>query len=399
MHKRAAPGTIVILASAHPSAGARICTYRRGWLWGSPDPGGDHCASTMQPIDTTHRSPNHEPRTRPIALVVLHATAGSLAGSLAWLCTPASKVSTHYLIAKSGHVYQLVSDDAVAWHAGRAVWHGETAINDISLGVELENANDGRDPYPAAQVAALTTLVRALFARYGPLALARHLDVARPVGRKSDPAGFPWESWRALFAADPPIVGPATCTLEQAAALLLSVPHPGYTRMDISVIVGGYFDICARGGVDPCVVVAQMAHETGCLTSWWSQRPRRNPAGIGVTGRSASREMYGAYPERYPDRSWAWGSDGRRQEGCSFASWKDAAIPAHVGRLLAYAVKPGDATPAQAALIETALAVRPLPAGFVGAAPTVGGLAGRWAVPGTTYRAAIVAIMERMRGL
>lgn len=390
MHKRAAPGTIVILASAHPSAGARICTYRRGWLWGSPDPGGDHCASTMQPIDTTHRSPNHEPRTRPIALVVLHATAGSLAGSLAWLCTPASKVSTHYLIAKSGHVYQLVDDDAVAWHAGRAEWHGETAINDISLGVELENANDGRDPYPAAQVAALTTLVRALFARYGPLALARHLDVARPVGRKSDPAGFPWESWRAAFAADPPIVGPATCTLEQAAALLLSVPHPGYTRMDISVIVGGYFDICARGGVDPCVVVAQMAHETGCLTSWWSQRPRRNPAGIGVTGREmATKPKAGTWQKQ--NNVWL--------EGCAFGGWVAEAIPAHVGRLLAYAVKPDAATPAQAALIETALAVRPLLAEYVGAAPTVGGLAGRWAVPGTTYRAAIVAIMERMRGL
>lgn len=344
----------------------------------------------MQPIDTTHRSPNHEPRTRPIALVVLHATAGSLAGSLAWLCTPASKVSTHYLIAKSGHVYQLVDDDAVAWHAGRAEWHGETAINDISLGVELENANDGRDPYPAAQVAALTTLVRALFARYGPLALARHLDVARPVGRKSDPAGFPWESWRAAFAADPPIVGPATCTLEQAAALLLSVPHPGYTRMDISVIVGGYFDICARGGVDPCVVVAQMAHETGCLTSWWSQRPRRNPAGIGVTGREmATKPKAGTWQKQ--NNVWL--------EGCAFGGWVAEAIPAHVGRLLAYAVKPDAATPAQAALIETALAVRPLLAEYVGAAPTVGGLAGRWAVPGTTYRAAIVAIMERMRGL
>jgi hypothetical protein len=344
----------------------------------------------MQPIDTTHRSPNHEPRTRPIALVVLHATAGSLAGSLAWLCTPASKVSTHYVVSKSGHVYQLVSDDAVAWHAGRAVWHGETAINDISLGVELENANDGRDPYPAAQVAALTALVRALFARYGTLALARHLDVARPVGRKSDPAGFPWESWRALFAADPPIVGPATCTLEQAAALLLSVPRPGYTRLDISVIVGGYFDICARGGVDPCVIVAQMAHETGCLTSWWSQRPRRNPAGIGVTGRqAATKPKTGAWQKQ--NNVWL--------EGCAFGGWVAESIPAHVGRLLAYALKPGDATPAQAALIETALAVRSLPAEYVGAAPTVGGLAGRWAVPGTGYRAAIVGVMERMRSV
>jgi hypothetical protein len=49
--------------------------------------------------------------------------------------------------------------------------------------------------------------------------------------------------------------------------------------------------------------------------------------------------------------------------------------------------------------IAQALAVRSLPAEYVGAAPTVGGLAGRWAVPGTGYRAAIVGVMERMRSV
>ena len=36
--------------------------------------------------------------------------------------------------------------------------------------------------------------------------------------------------------------------------------------------------------LDPLVAVAQMVLETGNLTSFWSQTPRRNPAGIGVTG-------------------------------------------------------------------------------------------------------------------
>lgn len=136
------------------------------------------------------------------------------------------------------------------------------------------------------------------------------------------------------------------------------------------------------------MLVAQMIHETGCLTAWWAERPRRNPAGIGVTGRSAPAE-----PAR---GAWAW--DGERwKEGCSFLSWADHAIPAHVGRVLAYALAPGQGTDAQQALIAQALGVRPLPARFRGAAPTWEGLNGRWAVPGTTYAQRIAAVAAAIR--
>ena len=77
--------------------------------------------------------------------------------------------------------------------------------------------------------------------------------------------------------------------------------------------------------------------------------------------------------------------DGVWFEGVSFASWKDESVPAHAGRLLAYALRDDQATPAQRALIARALGYRPLPAGFRGVASTWRGLNGRWAVPGTTY--------------
>lgn len=157
-------------------------------------------------IDRTHSSPNHSSRLgRKIALVVMHATAGTYASALSWLTTAASRVSSHYLVRKDGHINQLVKDDQAAWHAGHAAWNGQTAINEISLGIELENANDGKDPYPAVQLAAAAALVRSKMAEYQiPIrSVVRHLDIATPKGRKTDPAGLDWPAFLASIAPDP----------------------------------------------------------------------------------------------------------------------------------------------------------------------------------------------------
>lgn len=158
-------------------------------------------------LDTSHKSPNHSSRFGYVPrLFLLHASVGGLQGSLSWLCNNASKVSSHYLISKTGLVYRLVDESEAAWHAGRANWQGETDVNAISIGVELENLTGmtgfkGQDPYPAVQVQALTDLARDCLTRYPDLAFARHLDVAIPKGRKSDPAGFDWTGWRSTFSS------------------------------------------------------------------------------------------------------------------------------------------------------------------------------------------------------
>ena len=133
---------------------------------------------------------------------------------------------------------------------------------------------------------------------------------------------------------------------------MLSRSHGRYTDADVRTIIGLYFETTQAVGLDPLLVVAQMILETGNLTSFWSQRPRRNPAGIGVTGQPG--------------------------EGVSFPSWQKA-VRAHVGRLLAYALRVGQENDAQRRLIEEALTWRPLPARFRGVAPTLEKLSGRWA--------------------
>jgi len=193
---------------------------------------------------------------------------------------------------------------------------------------------------------------------------------------------------------DIPIVGPASGSADAAARWITAHCSPSYTPFDVTAIVARYRELGASVEVDWFLALAQLAHETGNLTSWWSQRPRRNPAGIGVTGRTLPGE-----DDAPPGPAWAWDSAAQLwREGASFPNWHDHAIPAHLGRLLAYALPEGQGTPAQQAQIVRALAVRDLPAHIRGvAAAGWHGLNGRWAVPGTDYSACIARIAAAIR--
>ncbi len=188
------------------------------------------------------------------------------------------------------------------------------------------------------------------------------------------------------------IIAPASGAASQAIAWL-AARAVGYTPYDVTSIVQSYQSQGDAVEVDWFLALAQCAHETGGLSSWWSQRPRRNPAGLGVTG-----QMKAGTPDARPGPNWAWDDSlARWREGLSFAIWADESVPAHLGRLLAYALPAGAGTPEQQSMIAYALAWRTLPAGYRGIAPTITGLNGRWAYPGTTYGESILDLARRMR--
>ncbi len=158
-----------------------------------------------------------------------------------------------------------------------------------------------------------------------------------------------------------------------------------------------YFATCTSVGIDPILVIAQMIHETGNLTSFWSARPQRNPAGIGVNSRKQVDR---------PTDPTGWAFNTQRQVwemGLSFKTWKDDAIPAHVGRLLAYALPKGAEDAAQRDLIKRAMTYRSLPDRLRGTASTLKPLekvhnpAGDgWASPGADYGAKIAAVARQI---
>ncbi|WP_315923889.1 N-acetylmuramoyl-L-alanine amidase [Mesorhizobium sp. SP-1A] len=149
-------------------------------------------------------SPNFGPRrgTEVPDMIILHYTGMETgAGAEAWLCDPASEVSSHYLVHEDGRVVQMVRESDRAWHAGKSSWRGITDINSCSVGIEIVNPGHtlGYRPFPERQIEAVISLCQGISRRH-PVSSERvlaHSDVAP--GRKVDPGErFPW---RVLAAA------------------------------------------------------------------------------------------------------------------------------------------------------------------------------------------------------
>jgi len=143
-------------------------------------------------------SPNFGARPDGVKIdtIVLHHTAGStLAGTVKWFTMPESQVSAHFTVGKDGSIVQMVSNFDRAWHAGGSKDHkGRTNVNDYSIGIEIVNVGDGKDPYPAVQVKAVELLCRVLIDWFPIRQITSHEYIAEPQGRKNDPINYPWES-------------------------------------------------------------------------------------------------------------------------------------------------------------------------------------------------------------
>jgi AmpD protein len=159
-------------------------------------------------------SPNFGPRPAGMAidLVVLHSISlppGRYGGDevqrlftnrLDWDAHPyfqqirGLEVSAHFYVRRTGELWQFVSCEDRAWHAGASTWRGHANCNDYAIGIELEGLEG--ETFESAQYDTLARLCDALARRYPIAGLAGHEHVAP--GRKLDPgAGFDWADLRA----------------------------------------------------------------------------------------------------------------------------------------------------------------------------------------------------------
>jgi AmpD protein len=156
-----------------------------------------------------HTSPNFGPRPEGalIDLLVLHSISlppGQYGGDevralfcneLDWDAHPyfqgirGLQVSAHFFIRRDGALWQFVSCDARAWHAGASHYRGRDNCNDDSIGIELEGLEG--ETFEPAQYETLVSLVTALGLAYPIRHVAGHEHIAP--GRKLDPGpGFDW---------------------------------------------------------------------------------------------------------------------------------------------------------------------------------------------------------------
>jgi AmpD protein len=163
------------------------------------------------------QSPNFGPRPQgaQVDLVVVHSISlppGQYGGdevqqlftnTLDWNAHPYFKtiegleVSSHFYVRRGGELWQFVSCDDRAWHAGASHWRGRGDCNDDSVGIELEGLEG--DAFEPAQYETLAGVCAALAQRYPIVHVAGHEHIAP--GRKHDPgAGFDWPKLRRELA-------------------------------------------------------------------------------------------------------------------------------------------------------------------------------------------------------
>ena len=149
---------------------------------------------------TTIYSPNFDTKKRlkkSIKVLVIHYTGmRSEIESVNKLCNPKSKVSSHFLISKSGKIYRLVDDNRIAWHAGKSCWEKYKNLNKNSIGIELVNKGHkfGYKNFKKKQISSFVKICKSLIKKYKikKQYIVGHSDIA-PL-RKIDPGEkFPWK--------------------------------------------------------------------------------------------------------------------------------------------------------------------------------------------------------------
>jgi AmpD protein len=171
------------------------------------------------------RSPNFGPRPAGarVDLIVLHSISlppGRYGGdevqrlftnSLDWDAHPyfdgirGIEVSAHFYVRRNGELWQFVSCDDRAWHAGASSWRGRVNCNDDSIGIELEGLEG--EPFEPSQYETLATLCAAIGQHYAIAYIAGHEHISP--GRKADPgSGFDWRLLDGQLGWDPAMFPP-----------------------------------------------------------------------------------------------------------------------------------------------------------------------------------------------
>ena len=100
------------------------------------------------------------------------------------------KVSSHFLIKRTGELVQFVSCKNRAWHAGDSNWKNNSNCNDFSIGIELEGSD--LTPFEEIQYMKLINLLKCLCKYYPINAIVGHNQISPE--RKTDPGPFfDWE--------------------------------------------------------------------------------------------------------------------------------------------------------------------------------------------------------------
>ncbi len=111
------------------------------------------------PLLDTYYSPRNRERAirSETRFIILHTTEGAAKGAGEKL---ARYGEAHYMIDQAGRIYRIIDRRRVAYHCGRSMWDGRTALDTCSIGIEMVGYHNV--DLSAAQYRALRELLNEL---------------------------------------------------------------------------------------------------------------------------------------------------------------------------------------------------------------------------------------------
>ena len=135
-----------------------------------------------------------------IDTIIIHYTGSmSTEGTLQWFGNNDAKVSAHYVISRTGKVFQYENWRTTLWHAGKSEWNGRSSLNGTSIGIELVGTY--HSGFELKQMASLWGVLRDIY-RELPIKYVLGHEQVSP-GRKTDPGpSFDWTYIRTQVESD-----------------------------------------------------------------------------------------------------------------------------------------------------------------------------------------------------
>lgn len=282
---------------------------------------------------------------RTVDRIVIHTMVGWIAQADATFRS-ARRTSANYGVRVDGSIWQWVSEDDTAYHAGD--W--ETNLR--SIGIEHEDGGDYNGTRPDALYAASSELVADICRRRGIPCDSEHIVPHRSIVATACPDALDVDriirGAQALLGGNA-VLGSSTVTAAQLSAYCPTAPS-GVPEL--------YATLAVQVGIRPEIAFAQAVKETAAFKFGNVAQPDwHNPAGLGVTGAAG--------------------------EGNRFPDW-ETGVRAHLGHLLWYF---GSAPHVTGFCDKDQRHF----GGHKGFANDITQLNGRWAVPGVGYGESIAA--------
>lgn len=240
----------------------------------------------------------------------------------------------------------------------------------------ISSHRDYNKPWCPGSAISESYYIQVLQAGWGRLEQATNPPpVAEPVAFSPPPVVVPEPSdpsdlqTPTTVGTDMPIIGAESGEMDRAVRFIqVRLPPDSEYTNDVGKIIGYYWSIAPQVGVDPFLAAVQCIFETDGLRSQWAARPHRNPAGLGV----------------------------HQEGGLSFDTWENA-VRAHLGQLLAYALRDDEANDAQRAMMQLNPRFANIPPAHRGVAKTIAGLNGTWSA-NASYASRLISRLQAVLG-